>query len=156
MAVDTLVYTFILSLLPFGEARTGIPYAMFHDIHFMLAFAIGFFGNFLVYPLFMWLIKTFNQKLWSITAYKKRVLGFLRFAKRTAGPKINKYGFWGLMIFVMIPLPGTGAYMGTIAAALFNIRKEQAFIAISIGTLISCLITAVAFHLGSLGVASMN
>jgi uncharacterized membrane protein len=155
MPIDVLIYTFILSLLPIGGSRAAIPYAIFHDIHFMLAFAVGYLGNFLVYPFFTWLIENFNRRLWKFPRYRKKVLKFLRTAKRTAGPKINKYGFWGLMVFVMLPVPGAGAYMGTIAAALFNIRKEKAFVAISIGILISCLVTAIAFHLGRLGLSKL-
>jgi uncharacterized membrane protein len=48
-------------------------------------------------------------------------------AKKSMGDKIQKHGFWGLMIFVMIPLPGTGAYMGTIAAALFKVERKKRF-----------------------------
>jgi uncharacterized membrane protein len=58
------------------------------------------------------------------------------------------------MIFVMIPLPGTGAYVGTIAAAIFKIERRQAFMAISLGVIISCIIMAVASHYGNLGLNS--
>ena len=54
--------------------------------------------------------------------------------------KIDKYGFWGLMIFVMIPLPVTGAYTGSFAAWLFNIPKKKAFISVLLGVMISGMI----------------
>ena len=54
--------------------------------------------------------------------------------------KIEKYGFWGLMIFVMIPLPVTGAYTGCFAAWLFNIPKKKVFLAVSLGIIISGII----------------
>ena len=53
---------------------------------------------------------------------------------------MEKYGFWGLMVFVMIPLPGTGAYLGTIASYAFNIDKQKAFLAISLGVIGSGII----------------
>ncbi len=143
-----LLYTFLLSLSPFGEARAGIIYAVFNDVHLVLAFTIGLLANLLVYPLFMWVIDNFNQKLWPNNYYKKAVVRLCRIAKKSIGNKVDKYGFWGLMIFVMIPLPGTGAYMGTIAAALMRIQRRKAFIAISIGTIISCIIMAVGAYLG--------
>ena len=62
-----LSYTFLLSMLPFGEARVGIPYAIFNNVHYLLAFAIGLVGNLLVYPLFMWLLDRYGKKLWSST-----------------------------------------------------------------------------------------
>jgi uncharacterized membrane protein len=154
--LKVLSYTFLFSILPFGEARLGIPYAVFNDVHFLLAFAIGAVGNVLVYPLFMWLIDRFNKKLWAFTFYKKLMIRFSRIAKRSMGDKIRKHGFWGLMVFVMVPLPGTGAYMGTIAAALFKIERKKAFLAITIGTLISCAIMAAGAYLGSLGISLLK
>lgn len=146
-----LSYTFLLSMLPFGEARVGIPYAIFNDVHFLLAFSIGLIGNLLVYPLFMWLIDRFSKKLWPLSFYKKSMIRFSRMAKKGMGNKLQKHGFWGLMLFVMIPLPGTGAYSGTIAAALFKVERKKAFLAISLGTLISCIIMAVTTYMGILG-----
>lgn len=146
-----LLYTFLLSISPFGEARAGIVYAVFNDVHVMVALSIGLIANLLVYPLFTWLIDTFNHKLWPVKVYKKGVVRLCRIAKRSMGNKVDKYGFWGLMIFVMIPLPGTGAYMGTIAASILRVNRRQAFLAISIGTIISCLIMAVGAYLGERG-----
>jgi uncharacterized membrane protein len=154
--LKVLSYTFLFSILPFGEARLGIPYAVFNNVHFLLAFAIGLVGNILVYPLLMWLIDRFNKKLWPFTFYKKGFIWFSRMAKKSMGDKIQKHGFWGLMIFVMIPLPGTGAYMGTIAAALFKVERKKAFLAISLGTVISCIIMTAGAYLSSLGLSLMN
>ncbi len=148
--LEALIHTFLLSISPFGEARTGITYAVLNDVHILWAFVVGLVANLLIYPLFMLLIDAFNHKLWPNRTYKKSVIRLARIAKRGVGPKISKHGFWGLMIFVMIPLPGTGAYMGTIAAAVFKIRRSEAFLAVSIGTFISCLLMAVSVHLGAL------
>ena len=150
---ETLLITFLFSISPFGEARVGIPYAILNDVHFIWAFLVGLIANLLVYPLMMWLIDTFNIRLWPYPAYKKSVIKLSRMAKRSAGSKIEKYGFWGLMIFVMIPLPGTGAYMGAIAASIFKIDRKQAFWAISIGIFISCILMAVGSHLSNLGLS---
>lgn len=148
---EILIYTFLLSISPFGEARLGIPYAVLNNIHWIPAFGIGLIANLLVYPLLMWLIDTFNIKLWSYKPYKKSVVRLSQMAKKGVGPNIQKYGFWGLMIFVMIPLPGTGAYMGTIAAAIFKINRRQAFFAISLGILISCIAMVVLSYFGNMG-----
>ena len=153
---ETLLYTFLLSLSPFGEARTGIPYAILNDIHIILAFVVGTVGNTLIYPLFMWLIDTFNQKFWPFRPYKKGVVFLSKRARKIAGANVQKHGFWGLMVFVMVPLPGTGAYMGTIAANLFKIERKRAFLAINIGVFFSSLIMAVGTYLGSLGVQQLS
>ena len=63
------------------------------------------------------------------------------------GSLIKKYGVWGLMIFVMIPLPVTGAYIGTIAAFIFGISYQKSLIAISSGITISSIMVASFMHL---------
>lgn len=146
-----LFYTFLFSLLPFGEARLGIPYAVFNEVHFVVAFAVGVIGNLLVFPLLTWLIDRFNARLWPYAFYKKNVVRFSRLAKKGVGNKLEKYGFWGLMLLVMVPMPGTGAYTGTIAAALFKVDRRKAFLAVSIGTFVSCALMATAAYLGILG-----
>lgn len=151
MTYEILAYTFLFSISPFGEARFGIPYAILNDVHLFPAFMVGLIANLLVYPVFMWLIDTFNDRLWVYRPYRKAVVKLSQMAKRSAGDNIRKYGFWGLMLFVMIPLPGTGAYTGTIAAAIFKIERKAAFAAISLGILVSCLIMALVSYLGSLG-----
>lgn len=148
---DILIYTFLLSISPFGEARTGIPYAIFNDVHFVPAFFIGLAANLLIYPVFTALIERFNQTFWKYGRYRRIVAKLSNMARKSAGPNIKKYGFWGLMVFVMIPLPGTGAYMGTIAAALFKIEKKAAFYSISIGVTISSVIMAIGSHFGNIG-----
>ncbi|MGB0788853.1 MAG: COG2426 family protein, partial [Marinirhabdus sp.] len=72
--------------------------------------------------------------------YKKKALWVARRAKKGSGGKIQKYGFYGLIVFVMIPLPGTGVYAGTIASYLFNIEKSKAFAANVIGIFFSSVI----------------
>lgn len=152
---DILIYTFLLSISPFGEARTGIPYAILNDVHFIPAFLVGLLGNLLIFPVFMFLIERFNSRLWRFQRYKKAVVKLSRMARKSAGPNINKYGLWGLMVFVMIPLPGTGAYMGTIAAAIFKIERRLALYSISIGVIISSVLMAVGSHFGNLGLEKL-
>ncbi len=72
--------------------------------------------------------------------YKSIAIWVAQRAKVGSKDKIKKYGFFGLVIFVMIPLPGTGVYAGTIASYLFKIERKKAFMANAIGILISSLI----------------
>ena len=148
---EKLLYTFLISISPFGEARAGIPYAVLNDIHIIWAFIIGLIGNLLIFPLLMWLIDTFSLKLWPNRTYRKGVVKLSRRAKKSVGKNFQKYGFWGLMVFVMIPLPGTGAYIGTIAAYVLKIERKRAFAATSIGVIISCVVMTVGAYYGNLG-----
>lgn len=140
--VEDYIFTFLFSISPLGEGRVGIPYGILNGINPYLAFVIGLVANLLVYPLMMFLIKTFNARLWKYRPYKKQSIKIMRRAKSGVGANIQKYGFWGLMIFVMIPLPITGAYMGTIAASIFEVDKKKAFLAISLGVIVSCFLVA--------------
>lgn len=146
-----IIFTFLFSISPLGEARIGIPYGIINGLSPVLAFLLGLGGNLLIYPLLVGMIKAFNKKMWRYRIYKKQSLNLFRRAKNITGNKIQKYGFWGLMVFVMIPLPVTGAYMGTIAAFIFKIPRRKAFMAISLGVLVSCSIIAGGAYLGQLG-----
>lgn len=150
--ISELIHTFLLSISPFGEARVGIPYGIMQGLHPLWAFSVGLAANLLVFPIFIWLINKFDMKLWRFRPYKRQSLRMARKAKTGVGAKIQKYGFWGLMIFVMIPLPVTGAYMGTIAAYIFKIKKRKAIAAISLGVFISCSIMALGAHFGKMGI----
>ena len=151
-----LLFTFLLSISPLGEARTGIPYAILNDVPFFWAFVVGLIANLMIFPLLMWLIDSFNARFWPNRQYKKGVVKLSRIAKKRTGSSIEKYGFWGLMIFVMIPLPGTGAYVGTIAAAIFKIERRKAFWAVSLGVIISCIIMAIASYYGNMGLNNIK
>lgn len=144
--------TFLLSISPLGEARVGIPFGMVKGLNPLLVFLVGTFANLLVFPLFHFLLNSFDKKLWRFRAYRSRSIKMIRSAKKGVGANIHKYGFWGLMIFVMIPLPFTGAYMGVVAGRVLNVATSSAFKAISIGVLISSTLVAVVTYLGMLGI----
>src|SRR5690606_437701 len=149
--VDKLIYTFLISISSFCEARAGIPYAILQDVPFVCAFLAGISGNLLIYPIFMWLIETFNKRFWPNRTYRKGVVKLSKRAKKGVGANVEKYGFWALMLFVMILLPGTGAYIGTVAAYVLKIGRLKAFWSISMGVLISWLLMALGAYYGNLG-----
>lgn len=148
---EDIIYTFLISISPLGEGRVGVPYGILKGLNPFVAFFVGVLGNLLVYPLMMFLIDTFNAKLWKYKRYKVHSVQLMRRTKKGIGDKIQKYGFWGLMIFVMVPLPFTGAYSGVIAAMIFKISRKKAFFAISIGVFISCLLVGFGSHFGKMG-----
>ncbi len=147
-----LLNTFLISISPFGEARVGIPYGIVQGVHPLLVFVVGLTANLMIYPILIWLIDTFDARLWRFRPYKVQSVKMARKAKTGVGAKIQKYGFWGLMIFVMIPLPVTGAYMGTIASYIFKISRRKAFLAISLGVIISCGIMTAGSYFGKMGI----
>ena len=145
--LQDILFTFLISFSPFGEARAGIPYGELNGLPIMLVFIVGLVANLLVFPIFYKAIELANKHLWKNPLYKKTAL-FLALRARTKTKEvIKKYGVWGLMIFVMIPLPVTGAYIGTIAAFIFGISYQKSLIAISSGITISSIMVSSFMHL---------
>ena len=145
--LQDILFTFLISFSPFGEARAGIPYGELNGLPIMLVFIVGLVANLLVFPIFYKVIELANKHLWKNPFYKKTAL-FLALRARTKTKEvIKKYGVWGLMIFVMIPLPVTGAYIGTIAAFIFCISYQKSLIAISSGITISFIMVVSFMHL---------
>lgn len=135
--IEELIYTFLLSLSPFGEGRVGIPFGITNGLSVGTAFVVGLIGNLLIFPVFYYLITIGNRYLWQYKSYKKGAIYLAKRAKRLTGKNMRKYGVWGLMVFVMIPLPVTGAYVGTIAAYLMSLSYKKSFLSISSGVIIA-------------------
>jgi uncharacterized membrane protein len=131
-----ILFTFLISFSPFGEARVGIPYGIEHtDLTLIWVFIIALSANLLVFPLFYRVIEFFNNHFLKSKWYRKAAIYLSLRARRKTGAVVQKYGAIGLLIFVMIPLPFTGAYIGTIAAYIFKIEYKKALLAINIGVL---------------------
>ena len=138
-----ILFTFLISFSPFGEARAGIPYGELVGLPILLVFIIGLTANLLVFPVFYKLIEFSNKHFFKNKYYKKSAIYLSERARTKTKTIIKKYGVWGLMVFVMIPLPVTGAYIGTIAAYIFGISYRKSLIAISSGiTISSIMVTA--------------
>lgn len=143
-----LLYTFLISISPLGEARVGIPYGALKGIPIGYAFLVGWIANLLVFPVFYKVIEFSNSELWKNRWYKKFALFLSKRAKSKTQSSIKKYGLWGLMVFVMIPLPITGSYMGTLAAYILGIDYKKSLIAVNIGVTISCIIISTTMYFG--------
>ena len=141
-----VLFTFLISFSPFGEARAGIPYGELVGLPILWVFVIGLTANLLVFPVFYKVIELANKNLWKNPLYKRTAIYLSSRARTKTKTIIKKYGFWGLMVFVMIPLPVTGAYIGTIAAYIFGISYKKSLIAISSGITISSTIVALFMH----------
>jgi len=137
---NALVTAVLLSLSPLGESKVGIPYGLLKNVNIYTVFVLCLAANILVFPMMMFFLENINKRLLGWNVYKKSAIFVARRAKTGSGKQIKKYGFWGLLIFVMIPLPGTGVYAGSIASYIFNIEKKKAFMANSIGISLSAMI----------------
>ena len=138
---------FIISMVPILELRGGLLAAgpAFLNIPMWRAIPVGIIGNLLPIPFILLLItKIFDWM--KGTKRLKPVVEKLEKKAMSQSANIEKCEFWGLVAFVGIPLPGTGAWTGALIAALLGIRFRKAFPAIVIGVcLAACIMTIISY-----------
>ena len=144
-----IIWSIIWSILPISELRGGIPYAIENDINPFLAYFICVGANILAFPIVYLFLEFLHPLFLKVGIYQKLFDKFVLKTRKKLDTKIKKYGFWGLMLFVMIPLPVTGAYTGSFAAWLFKIPKKKAFISVVLGVIISGIIVTTIWLFGS-------
>ena len=139
---DWLV-VFIISLMPILECRLGMFTAIvLLEMNPFVGFAISFLGNILPIPLILLLINKIFEWLKRVPGVRKPVI-WLEEHTLKKRDMIDKYGVWGLLIFVAIPLPGTGGWTGALLASLLHLDRKKSFGVIAVGVLIAGLIISV-------------
>jgi len=129
---------FIVSMLPLIEERGGLILAKLLQIPKWIAVFICVCGNILPIPFILLLIKRIIH--WMADHHLSKVAKWLEDKAAKNKPKIDKYGFLGLTLFVGIPLPGTGAWTGSLVAAVFDMDLKKASISILIGVFLAAVI----------------
>ncbi|MDE5983931.1 MAG: small multi-drug export protein [Eubacterium sp.] len=139
---DWLV-VFLISVCPILECRLGMFTAIvLLDMNPFIGFIISFLGNILPIPFILLLINWIFEIFKKIPGLKNIVL-WLEEKTLKKRDKIDKYGIWGLLLFVAIPLPGTGGWTGALLASLLHLDKKKSFGVISIGVFIAGLIITI-------------
>ena len=143
------VVIFIISLMPILELRGGMIAATLLKIPYIKALIICIIGNLLPIPF----VLIFLEKLLEIFEKWKVTRKVVRWLEKKADSKrkqIDKYGYLGLILFVGIPLPGTGAWTGSLVAIMLGLDKKKSFICILIGVLLASIIMSIVSY-GILG-----
>jgi len=136
-------------MMPIAELRGGIPYALANGIDPVTAYLVSVTANILAFPIVYFFMGFFHGLFSKMEWYLKLFDKIVVRTRAKVGDNLEKWGFWGLMIFVMIPLPVTGAYTGSFAAWVFGIEKRKGFLAVSMGVLIAGLIVTAIFLSGA-------
>ncbi len=155
-----LFYAIILTILPVFELRAGIPMALSYakdnniplslNIPILLIFLLIVLINILVILFVFFFLDNIHKHLLKIKAYKKAFERYLRrFQKKVDKfeEKHSSFEFFALVLFVAVPLPGTGAWSGCLLAWLLDLDRKRSLAAISLGVFIAGLIVL----FGSLG-----
>ncbi len=141
------VITIIIATLPIFELRGAIPVGVLLNISLSKTIILAIIGNLIpVIPLLI-LLKPVSEKLRQFRLWH-RFFEWLFERTQKRARLIERYGALGLVFFVAIPLPITGAWTGCIAATLFKIRFKYAFPAITAGVLIAGIIVTAITLLG--------
>lgn len=141
-AVLTVIFT---AILPYLELRGAIPLAWHLGFPAPLAYCLAVLGNMIPVVPVMLLIEPLSRWLDHIPLFHK-FFHWLFTRSRRRRDVVNKYGYWGLTIFVALPLPMTGAWSGAIIAFLMGMRKRYAFFAIFLGVAIAGIILILATY----------
>jgi len=136
---------FIISMLPILELRAGLIAAYALDINILVAFPICVLGNILPVPFLLLFIR-------KIIVLLRRFPALDKFAQKLQAmgdsrkKRVGRYTFIGLILFVGIPLPGTGAWTGALAADALDMRFKRSFPAILIGIIMAGIIISLASY----------
>ena len=144
MDIKGYIITFLISMVPIVELRGAIPIAEGMGLNIFWYYPIAIIGNMLPVPI----IYLFARKVLEWGKDKKLIGKFFTWCLEKGekgGEKLKEKAgvtgtFWALLLFVGIPLPGTGAWTGTLAASFLNIGFKTSIIAVALGVLLAGII----------------
>lgn len=145
MGAGEALATLIVAMLPIIELRGAIPVGVGLGLPVWQAAVIAMIGNLLPVPFIIAFVRSLMDWLRTRSDRARR---FVRWLERKGSGKkairVQQAQFWGLMLFVAVPLPGTGAWTGALIAALLNMRMKRALPPIVLGVLTAGLIVSLA------------
>jgi uncharacterized membrane protein len=144
----TIFITIFLSFLPISELRGAIPFAAARGIPLFQAAAIAIVCNALVGPVALVFLETFHKLLYKWAFYAGIFDRFVAKARVKVHTSVEKYGYLGIMIFVAIPLPMTGAWTGTLGAWILGMDRRKTMLAVAAGVAIAGVIVSLVVGLG--------
>ena len=145
------VIVVIISALPVVELRGALPIAInLFDLPWYQALSLSIIGNILPVPLLLLLFESLVKVISRVDTGKRLVEWVFKRTRQHAGV-VERYKRVGLVLFVAIPLPGTGAWTGSVAAFLFGLKFKYAFLSIISGVIICGAIVTALCLLGWVG-----
>ena len=133
------ILVFIISLFPILELRGGLIAAALLGLSPWTSYIICIIGNLLPVPFILLLINKILDWMRKSKHFSKIAKWLDKKVEKHKG-KIEKYGYLGVVLFVGIPLPGTGAWTGALIASVLEMDKKKTFIAICIGIVMASII----------------
>ena len=136
------VFTALISMLPIVELRGGIPFGVGVGLPVHLAVLASIIGNMVPVPFLILFTRRVFQWLRLHIPALDGLITKLESRAESKRELVQRYKFWGLLILVAIPLPGTGAWTGALVAAVLNMRIKYALPAIFCGVVVAAIIVS--------------
>jgi len=133
------ILVFIISMLPILELRGGILAAALLDMDPVVSYIVCVIGNIIVIPIALYFLEFIFKVLRKIKFFDKLIT---KIENKCLSKKeqLDKYGYLGLVLFVGIPIPGTGAWTGCFLASLLGMDKKKSFLAAMLGVILASII----------------
>ena len=140
---------FFCSMLPIIELRGAIPMAFAFGLPWWQGYLISVVGNLLPVPFILLLINVVLKWMSnSKVSFFNKFANFLYRKVDKNRARIEKYSFWGLCLFIAIPLPVTGAWTGSLVAAVIGMKPWKAFVSALLGVLIAGIVVTLIVYGG--------
>ena len=130
-----MLLTMLVSMIPVIELRGGLPFGVAMGLPYYLAFPAAVVGNLIPAPFIIVYIRRVFELMRKYLPKLNGLVDKLEKKAHLKGKKVQKYQYLGLWLFVAIPLPGTGAWTGSMAAAFLGMRLKKAMPAVVLGVL---------------------
>ena len=140
-----------MAMVPVVELRGAIPYGVLAGLSVPAAFVLAVAGNLAPIPFLVVFTRKVFEWLRTKSRWLDRLVSKLEAKAEKNKEVVNRYKFWGLVVLVAIPLPGTGAWTGALVAAMMDMRLKRAMPAITLGVLIAgVIVTTITYGAGAL------
>ena len=149
--VGEFCFTILVSMVPVVELRGGIPFGVAQGLPVWAAYIAAIIGNILPVPFILIYIRRIFQWMRRRMPKLNSLVDRLERKAHLKGRMVTKYKYLGLLLFVAVPLPGTGAWTGALAAAFLDMPVKKALPSIFAGILIAGTVISVLTY----GVASL-
>lgn len=145
LSLKNYLWVFFLSMVPVLELRAAIPVGATLGLEWVANYLICVIGNMIPVPFILLFVRHVLEWMKKVPHLNKIAIWVENKAQKNT-PKIQKYASLGLLIFVALPLPGTGAWTGALVAAMLDMRMKYAIPSIFCGVLIAGLIMSLASY----------
>ena len=138
------LYLFLVSMLPIAELRGAIPLGIYWGLSPILVFIVAILGNMVPVPFILLFLDSIEKYLRRSEKMARALDWIFERTYKKADEKVRRWEYLALILFVAIPLPGTGAWTGSLIAYLFKFDIKKSMLSIFAGVLIAGAIVLIA------------